>query len=104
MARMYVQRARAESAAATRRRMVEAARAVLMDGEGPRLELAEVAQRAGIARSTLYLSFGTRSALITAFLDAPLNRAGFGRIRETPALPDAIEARKKPLAQAAAMY
>src|SRR5215471_8288220 len=96
MARGYVQRARAESAATTRRRMVEAARAVLMDGEVPRLELAEVAQRAGLARSTLYLSFGTRSALMTAILDDSLNRAGFERIRGYLALPDAIEAMKKP--------
>jgi len=98
MARRYVQRARAESAAATRRRMVEAARAVLMDGEVPRLELAEVAQRAGIARSTVYLSFGTRSALMTAILDDSLNRAGFERIRGYLALPDAIEAMEKTLA------
>jgi AcrR family transcriptional regulator len=104
MAREYVQRARAESAATTRRRMVEAARAVLMDGEVPRLELAEVAQRAGIARSTVYLSFGTRSALMTAILDDSLNRAGFERVREYLALPDAIEAMEKTLAQAAAMY
>ena len=104
MARGYVQRARAESAAITRRRVVEAARVVHMDGEVPRLGLAEVAQRAGIARSTLYLSFGTRSALMTAILDDSLNRAGFEQIREYLALPDAIEAMEKTLAQAAAMY
>src|SRR5215472_266236 len=92
MARRYVQRARAESAATTRHRMVEAARVALMEGEVPRLELAEVAQRASIARSTVYLSFGTRSALMTAILDDSLNRAGFERIREYLVLPDAIEA------------
>jgi len=84
--------------------MVEAARVVLMDGEVPRLELAEVAEQAGTARSTVYLSFGTRSALITAILDDSLNRAGFGRIRECLALPDAIEAMEKTLAEAADMY
>ena len=104
MARAYVQRARAESAAATRRRMVEAARAVLLDGEVPRLELAEVAEQAGTARSTVYLSFGTRSALITAILDDSLTRSGFERIRECLALPDAIEAMEKTLAEAAVMY
>src|SRR5215472_2400600 len=104
MVRRYVQRARAESAATTRRRMLEAARVVLLDDEVPRLELAEVAERAGTARSTVYLSFGTRSALITAILDDSLNRAGFERVRECLALPDAIEAMEKTLAQAAAMY
>ena len=104
MARPYVQRARAESAAATQRRMIEAARSVLTSGEVPRLELAEVAERAGIARSTVYLSFGTRSALMSKILDDSLSRAGFGRLREYLVLPDAVEAMEKSLTQTAHMY
>jgi len=104
MARPYVQRARAESAAATQRRMIEAARSVLTSGEVPRLELAEVAERAGIARSTVYLSFGTRSALMSKILDDSLSRAGFGRLREYLVLPDAVEAMEKSLTQTARMY
>jgi len=104
MARPYVQRARAESAAATQRRMIEAARSVLTSGEVPRLELAEVAERAGIARSTVYLSFGTRSALLSKILDDSLSRAGFGRLREYLVLPDAVEAMEKGLTQTAHMY
>ena len=104
MARPYVQRARAESAAATQRRMIEAARSVLTSGEVPRLELAEVAERAGIARSTVYLSFGTRSALMSKILDDSLSRAGFGRLREYLVLPDAVEAMEKSLTQTAQMY
>jgi AcrR family transcriptional regulator len=104
MARSYVQRARAEAAAATQRRMIEAARAVLTRGEVARLELAEVAVRAGIARSTVYLSFGTRSAFMSKILDDSLSRAGFGRLREYLVLPDAVEAMEKSLAQTALMY
>ena len=104
MARPYVQRARAESAAATQRRTIEAARSVLTSGEVPRLELAEVAERAGIARSTVYLSFGTRSALMSKILDDSLSRAGFGRLREYLVLPDAVEAMEKGLTQTARMY
>ena len=104
MARPYVQRARAESAAATQRRMIEAARSVLTSGEVPRLELAEVAERAGIARSTVYLSFGTRSALMSKILDDSLSRAGFGRLRGYFILPDAVEAMEKSLTQTAHMY
>lgn len=104
MARSYVQHARAEAAASTQRRLVEAARSVLTSGEVPRLEIAEVAERAGIARSTVYLSFGTRSAFLTKILDDSLSRAGFGRLREYLALPDAVEAMEKSLAQAAVMY
>jgi len=84
--------------------MIEAARFVLTSGEVPRLELAEVAERAGIARSTVYLSFGTRSALMSKILDDSLSRAGFGRLREYLVLPDAVEAMEKSLTQTAHMY
>lgn len=104
MARSYVQRARAEAAAATQRRIIEAARSVLLNGDAPVLELAEVAERAGIARSTVYVSFGTRSAFMTRILDDSLSRAGFGRLREYLVFPSAVEAMEKSLAQAATMY
>jgi AcrR family transcriptional regulator len=104
MTRAYVKRARAEAAATTQRRIIEAARAVLVDGEVPSLELAQVAEQAGVARSTIYLSFGTRSAFLAKVLDDSLNRAGFGRVREYLILPDAVEAMEKTLAQATIMY
>ena len=104
MARRYVQQARAEAAASTRRRMIDAARSALTSGDVPRLEIADVAERAGLARSTVYLAFGTRSAFLTSILDDSLGRAGFGRLREHLALPDAVEAMDKSLAQAAVMY
>jgi len=68
VARAYVQRARAEGAAATQRRLIEAARSVLISGDVASLELTEVAEQAGVARSTIYLSFGTRSAFMTRIL------------------------------------
>ena len=104
MARAYVQRARAEGAAATQRRLIEAARTVLISGDVPSLELADVAEQAGVARSTVYLSFGTRAAFMTRILDDSLSRAGFGRLREYFVLPDATDALEKTLAQTAVMY
>ena len=104
MVRAYVQRARAEGAAATQRRLIEAARSLLISGDVPSLELAEVAEQAGVARSTIYLSFGTRSAFMTRILDDSLTRAGFGLLREYFVLPDAVEALDKTLAQTAVMY
>ena len=68
MARPYVQRARAESAAATQRRMIEAARSVLTSGEVPRLELAEVAERAGIAPKSSYGGAGAMGFPLALFI------------------------------------
>jgi AcrR family transcriptional regulator len=104
MVRSYVQRERAESSAATRLRMIEAARSLLVEGEAPGLEISEVAERAGVARSTVYLSFGTRAAFLSSILDDSLSRAGFGRLREHAGLADAREAMDRVLAQTATMY
>lgn len=104
MPRTYVQRARQETAAATRRRMIEAARAVLARGDLAKLDLADVAKEAGLARSTIYLSFGTRSAFIDEIVRDSLARAGFGRLGQYFMLPDAAEAMEKSLAQGAVVY
>jgi AcrR family transcriptional regulator len=84
--------------------MIEAARTSLLSGEIPRLELAEIADRAGVARSTIYSSFGGRSFLISRLLDDSLSRAGFAAIGTFVRLPDAVEAMEKTLIQTAAMY
>lgn len=102
--RRYVLHARAETADATRRRMIEAARKVLTTGEVPRLDLADVAQAAGVARSTIYLSFGSRSAFLDTILEDSLGRAGFGRLGEYFILPDAAQAMERSLAQGSVVY
>lgn len=104
MPRPYIQRARAETKIATRRRIIEAARAALVSGDVPKLELGDVAERAQVARSTIYLAFGTRSAFLSKILDDSLERAGFGRLLDFLTLSDAAEAMEKSLAQAASMY
>ena len=97
-------RVRARTAAATRRRMIEAARRVLTTGDVPRLDLADVAQEADVARSTIYLSFGSRSAFLDAILEDSLARAGFGRLAEYFIVPDATEAMEKSLVQGSIVY
>src|SRR5262249_5248480 len=57
-----------------------------------------------LSRSTVYLSFGTRSALMSKILDDSLGRAGFGRLRACMILPDALEAMEKTLTQTALVY
>lgn len=104
MPRKYVLRARAETAAVTRRRMIEAARRILTTGDVPKLDLADVAQEAGVARSTIYLSFGSRSAFLDAIVQDSLTRAGFGRLGEYFIVPDAAEALEKSLVQGPVVY
>ncbi|GIE76661.1 hypothetical protein Aph02nite_26110 [Actinoplanes philippinensis] len=60
--RAYTQTGRAESAAATRQRIVAAAIAAL--GESPEVTLADVAARAEVSVQTVLRRFGTRAALI----------------------------------------
>jgi AcrR family transcriptional regulator len=91
MARTYRMRARAESAAETRRRVIESARAAIVDGPTPSLSMADVAARAGVARSTLYDTFGSRGGLVGAVLVEVSLRAGFERVLELFNLPDAAQ-------------
>jgi AcrR family transcriptional regulator len=104
MPRRYVQRARAEAALQTRRQVIDAARAALLaDG---RLELAvgDVAEAAGVARSTVYAAFGSRAGLLAALSDDTLHRAGLGDVIAAYRLPDAVEAVERSLAASSHMY
>jgi AcrR family transcriptional regulator len=97
--RAYVQRARAESAAATRRRILDAGRALLNESEVPTLSLGDVAGRAAVARSTVYMTFGSKSGLVSALIDDTLERAGFRRLVELANLSDPVEAIDRSLEQ-----
>lgn len=97
--RAYIQRARAESAAATRRRMLESGRALLNESEVPTLNVGDVADRAAVARSTVYATFGSKSGLVSALIDDTLERAGFGRLVELAGLSDPVEAIDRSLKQ-----
>lgn len=66
-ARPYRQRRRAASAQATSRRILDAARRVL--GDGTTFDIDAIAAAAGVARSTVYRAFGSRSGLIEALAE-----------------------------------
>jgi AcrR family transcriptional regulator len=97
MPRGYRMSARAESAAETRRRVIKAARAAIVDGPTPSLSMADVALRAGVARSTLYATFGSRGGLVGAVMVDVSLRAGFERVLELFNLSDAAEGLRKAL-------
>ena len=102
--RPYTQRLRAESAAQTRRRMVDAARGVLLAGEVVELSLPTVARLAGVSRSTLYDAFGSKAGLVTAVFRETLDRAGYQNLVELITLPDPVEALEAGLAYACHVY
>src|SRR5581483_9129856 len=62
--RVYRQRRRAESTAETRRRIMDAVRDLLERGEFHRSSVEEIAERAGVARATLYQRYGPRLGLV----------------------------------------
>lgn len=72
--RPYQQRLRAVTAEQTRRRILDA-----MYDQLPRLaSIDTVAKHAGVARSTVYLVFGSRAGLFDALTRDVLDRGGFG--------------------------
>jgi AcrR family transcriptional regulator len=84
--RRYEQRLRAASAEQTRRRVLDA-----MYEQLPRVASIEaVAQQAGVARSTVYLIFGSRAGLFDAMTRDVLDRGGFGDVVKAVQNPDPL--------------
>ena len=90
--RRYRQTLRAEAAAETRGRIVEAARAALTVWPLRPLNIGEVAAAANVARSTVYEIFGSREGLHVALAENVLERGGFRRLQEAFRRPDALDA------------
>jgi len=89
--RKYQQRLRAESAEETRRRVLDALERRLRDAPTQPVSIEEIATRAGVARSTVYLIFGSRAGLFDALATDLWDRAGLARLTEAVAHPDARE-------------
>ena len=102
--RRYRQGRRAESADATRRRILDAARASLERGPVGALRVEEVAREAGVARSTVYLLFGSRAGLFDALARELRDSAGFTALVAASQLPDAIDNLRASQRAAVAMY
>src|SRR3954453_15817279 len=91
MARAYEQKARAESAAETRQRILDGVYACLRAKPSTPPSVGEIARRAGVARSTVYLIFGSRAGLFDAFTEELWQRSGMPNLREAVNVPDARE-------------
>ena len=70
---------RAEVIDATRQAIVDAARTLLIDGGHRRLTLEGVAERANVARATVYYQFGSKGGLLEAVAADAERRAGIDR-------------------------
>jgi AcrR family transcriptional regulator len=102
--RRYEQKLRAAAAEDTRRRILEAVHDRLRAAPSEPVSVEKVAQDAGVARSTVYLIFGSRAGLFEALGRFLLDRAGFHRIVEAVQLPDAREALRASLRAAVEVY
>ena len=102
--RKYTQQARAAAADETRRSILEAMRNRLRAAPSEALSIERVAQEAGVARSTVYLVFGSKAGLFEALGQDMLERTGFQRIVDAVALPDARDAVRESLRAAAGVY
>jgi len=104
MGRPYVQRARATAAAHKRTDVLDAAISMLADDPLPRVTLDAVAKRAGAARSTVYVMFGSRAGLLEAVAVRLLERIGFDRLVAAVADPDPRRALDRALDESVRLY
>jgi AcrR family transcriptional regulator len=104
MARRYEQQLRAESAEETRRRILDAVAQRLRDAPTEPLSLDQVAKLARVARSTIYLIFGSRAGLFDAFTEDLVDRTGLARLTEAVANPDARKHLREGIAAGCRMY
>jgi AcrR family transcriptional regulator len=103
-ARRYEQRLRAESAAETRRRILDALYERLREAPADPISVDEVARLARVARSTVYLVFGSRSGLFDALTEQLFQGAGYDRLLEAVRHPDARETLRGGLEGGVDMY
>jgi AcrR family transcriptional regulator len=102
--RPYTQRLRAQSAEENRQRVLDALYERLRTAPTQPISVDEVAQRASVARSTIYLIFGSRRGLFDALIDHLLSGAGYHRILDAVRHPDARESLRGALAGGVQMY
>ena len=89
--RTYRQTLRAEAAEETRRRVLDAVYERLRAAPTEPVSLDHIARTARVARSTVYLIFGSRAGLFDAVAADLLQRGGFDRVLQAVAHPDARE-------------
>ncbi|WP_205473050.1 TetR/AcrR family transcriptional regulator [Nocardioides sp. SYSU D00038] len=101
--RKYEQVRRAEAAAETRRRILEAVGQRLREAPTEQPSLEKVASLAGVSRSTIYADFGSRAGLFDAFVADLWDRTGLKELGEAVKSDDAREHLHRGIAAASRM-
>jgi AcrR family transcriptional regulator len=104
VSRPYRQQLRAETAEETRRRVLDALYERLRESPAEPVSVDEVARRARVSRSTVYVAFGSRSGLFDALTERLLSGAGNEQIEEAVRHPDARETLRGGLEGGVRMY
>jgi AcrR family transcriptional regulator len=86
--RTYQSERRQAATNETRSRILEAARSLLSTAGGASFTIEGVAERADVARMTVYYQFGSKPGLIAALSDDLASRGGIGRLPEAFMAPD----------------
>ena len=102
--RPYRQQLRAETAEETRQRILDALYGLLRDRPAEPVSVEEIAHRARVSRSTIYLAFGSRSGLFDALTERLLLGPGNERIEEAVRHPDSRETLRGGLEGGVRMY
>ena len=102
--RKYEQRLRAQSADDTRRRILDAVYERLRDAPSQTVSVDRVARMAGVARSTVYLVFGSRAGLFDAVGRDVMERSGYAGLIQAVGHPDAREHMRGGIAAGARMF
>ena len=88
--RRYRQHKRAASAAETRRKVIQAARELLLRGDFEDVSVEAIAERAEVGRSTVYQQFENKQGLLQAVELAVSERAGVEKLLEVLQQPEAL--------------
>jgi AcrR family transcriptional regulator len=102
--RKYEQRLRAEAAEETRRRILDALYHRLREAPAEPVSVDRVARMAGVARSTVYLIFGSRAGLFLALSGDLLERGGLERMLREATHPNAREGLRRGIRATARMF
>ena len=102
--RRYEQGLRADHAAQTRRRILDAVATHLREAPTQPVSLDQVARLAQVSRSTVYVVFGSRAGLFDAFTADLWERTGIADLTRAVASPDARDHLRRGLAAASRMY